>query len=264
LLAALSGCSSGSDGGGTTGGPRTIEVGQGGSADYASIQAAVDAAPVGSTILVRPGTYAEQVNVSKRLTIRGSGPGTVVEFPAGGLADSAVLRIHDTGGVRVEDLTVRGTGQDADGVRVRDATAIILESIVATSNSQDGVDIRRSSGVELISVVAESNALDGIQVDLGAANVTITASVATSNGSDGIKVRNCSDVRVEGSSSTLNGDDGILVRDASGVELIGNAVTDNTGWGISVHNSPDTIMDGNSVTNNGSGNVKCEPVPCPP
>ena len=38
--------------------------------DYAKIQWAVDAAFAGDTIIVRDGTYTENVDVNKRLTIR--------------------------------------------------------------------------------------------------------------------------------------------------------------------------------------------------
>ena len=38
--------------------------------DYATIQAAVDAASTGDTIIVKDGTYSEHVDVNKSLTIK--------------------------------------------------------------------------------------------------------------------------------------------------------------------------------------------------
>src|SRR4030042_28175 len=54
----------------------TLEVGPGG---YATIGAAVQAAGPGDSILIHAGTYREQVNLDKQLTIRpyGDGAGTV-------------------------------------------------------------------------------------------------------------------------------------------------------------------------------------------
>jgi pectin methylesterase-like acyl-CoA thioesterase len=45
---------------------------------FSSIQAAIDAAPVGAAIKIKPGTYAEQVTISKDLTLSGSGADTTV------------------------------------------------------------------------------------------------------------------------------------------------------------------------------------------
>jgi len=261
LLLIAGGCG-GSSGGGVIGGPQTLEVGPPGTADYSSIQDAIDAANPESTILVRAGTYVEQLNIDKSLTITGAGPGTAVQFPAGGPADSAVIHIHDVSSVRIASLSVEATEPDVDGIRVRDAAAIILDSIEARNNSQDGVDIRNSNAIQILSSTFEDNGMDGIQVDIGAANVAIVSCRSALNGQDGIKVRNCSDVLVQECTASLNGDDGILVRDATGVELIGNTSTNNIGWGISVNNSPDTIMDDNTVSGNGTGNIKCEPDPC--
>jgi hypothetical protein len=50
--------------------------------DYSTIQAAVNAAPEGATILIGPGTYVEQVTITKDLTFEGSGMGvTILEPP---------------------------------------------------------------------------------------------------------------------------------------------------------------------------------------
>jgi parallel beta-helix repeat protein len=261
LPAALAGCSSSSDGG-VLNQPRTLTVGASADADYESIQQAVDAAPAGSTIRVEPGLYVERIHVAKRLTIGGTGPGVVVEYPAGGPQDSAVIEIRDAGGVRIEALSVRASPLAVDGIRVRNANGVVLQSVEASNNSEDGVDIRDSRGVDVITGSFESNGGDGVQVDEGSGNVKILSCRAASNGSDGIKIRDSTEVLVEDSKSTLNLDDGILVRAATEVRLVGNSVTGNNGWGISVNDSPDTVLDDNTMDNNGVGDLKCEPTPC--
>jgi parallel beta-helix repeat protein len=261
LSAAMAGCGGSSDGGVT--GPHTIEVGPVG-ADYTSIQQAINAAEAGSIILVQSGTYTERIDIIKSLTIIGSGAGTVVEYPAGGMVDSAVIEILNTSGVTIEGLSVRSTIPDVDGIRVRDASAVVLDSVVASNNTQDGIDVRRSSGVDITSGTFENNGGDGVQVDETSTSVAIVSCRTASNGADGIKVRSSSFVLVQDNTSVLNSDDGILVRDSTAVQVIGNTATSNAGWGITINDSPDTILDGNTVNGNGDGDIKCEPAPCLP
>ncbi|MDE2213325.1 MAG: peptidoglycan-binding protein [Patescibacteria group bacterium] len=45
------------------------------------IEAAVNAAPAGGTVYVAPGTYTEQVNIGKDLTLQGAGNTTVIDAP---------------------------------------------------------------------------------------------------------------------------------------------------------------------------------------
>ena len=60
---------------------------------FSTIQAAVNAAPSGGTILVCPGTYGEQVVIQKNLTLKGVSDSTsnaaVIVAPAGGMAANA-------------------------------------------------------------------------------------------------------------------------------------------------------------------------------
>lgn len=245
------------------GGAQNLTVGASAGADYASIQSAVTAAPAGSTIMIEPGTYTESVFIGKSLSLIGAGPNTVVEYPATGVSDAGVIEIRNTFNVRIEGLSVRSTPLMVDGIRVRNSTGIVLESVVASNNSSDGIDIRGSLGVDVIGSTFESNGSDGLQVDESSGNVQILACHAASNVVDGIKFRNSSDGLIQDNTSTLNLDDGILVRDATGVQVLTNTTTDNGGTGIKVIDSPDTVIQNNTANGNGSGDIVCEPLACP-
>src|SRR5262249_26629874 len=55
---------------------------------YSTIQGAINSVPAGSTVLVCPGTYPEQVSIAKNLTLKG-----VVDTNASGKANQAVIAI---------------------------------------------------------------------------------------------------------------------------------------------------------------------------
>jgi parallel beta-helix repeat protein len=87
--------------------------------DFPTIQAAVDAAPPGSTINVKSGTYTEEVIIAKDLTLRGAGVGaTVIRSPAtltpyavdtrNGTQFTAIVRVAHGAHVRISGLTVSG------------------------------------------------------------------------------------------------------------------------------------------------------------
>ncbi|MGH3661018.1 MAG: hypothetical protein ACRDTQ_04065, partial [Micromonosporaceae bacterium] len=83
--------------------------------DFATIQAAVDAARAGDTIRVLPGTYREQVSIGKDLTMVGSGaaattiraPGALVPGVSG---TNSIVEIHHSAEVAISRLAVSGPG----------------------------------------------------------------------------------------------------------------------------------------------------------
>ena len=93
-------------------------------AHFATIQSAVSAVPFGSTVLVCPGTYPEQVAITQPLTLKGVTDGVsgaaVITVPGSGLLVNAntlvfgpvtaQLLIQNTVGVTVSNITVDGTG----------------------------------------------------------------------------------------------------------------------------------------------------------
>jgi parallel beta-helix repeat protein len=125
---------------------------------FATIQAAVNAAPTGSTIDVCPGTYPEQVLITKKLTLTGipTAGGTqdaaVISPPAGGVivnttdqqgAVAAQVLVQNTSGpVVISNLTVDGKGNqytsdDLRGICYQDASGTVKNVAVRNEIPND-------------------------------------------------------------------------------------------------------------------------------
>ena len=94
---------------------------------FSTIQAAVSSVPPGSTVLVCPGIYPEQVTISQSLTLQGIADSNLDEvilaIPAGGTVANvtsiftepvaAQLLVQTTGVVNISNITTDGTGGDS-------------------------------------------------------------------------------------------------------------------------------------------------------
>jgi hypothetical protein len=123
---------------------------------FTMIQTAVNAVPPGSTIFVCPGVYAEQVIISKPLTLQGIGSNNadqaVIVVPSGGLSANvtsisgepvaAQVLVQNTSDVNLSNIVVDGTG----GTQSCSTTSIWLAGIFYASNSSGNVSHVRASG----------------------------------------------------------------------------------------------------------------------
>jgi|GEM_PF-5625972 len=118
-----------------------------GKSHYDTLEAALEAARPGHTIVVRPGEYNESVSVDvDNLTIVGFGTGRTV---VGADSTGAVLTIANATNVTVRSMTVEG------GVRVSgDGSSVTLSSLTV----EEGVAIE---GADLIGVRLEGLAIEG-------------------------------------------------------------------------------------------------------
>ena len=133
--------------------PRVISV----PADSPTIQAAVDGARPGDTILIAPGTYREAVTVDvDDLLIRGEDRNDVILDGDDALSNGFLVSAH---GVRIENLTVHSFTQNG----------VVFNGIIAATNGKAvdpniiyGTEGNALVGFGLSHVTSYNNGLYGI------------------------------------------------------------------------------------------------------
>jgi hypothetical protein len=95
--------------------------------NFTTIQAAVSGVPAGSTVLVCPGTYPEQVTISQPLSLQGlsdsNADEAIIAIPSGGLTTivpsiflenvAPQVLVQTAGVVNITNITTDGTGGDS-------------------------------------------------------------------------------------------------------------------------------------------------------
>ena len=97
--------------------------------DYARIQWAVDSASIGDTIIVRDGTYYENVVVNKKLTIK-SENGSAYCIVNGTGSDVFTL---EADGIRIEGFTITGGWY---GIHILSSNNIIINNNIRSNNGE--------------------------------------------------------------------------------------------------------------------------------
>ena len=227
--------------------------------DYLAIQAAVNAASSGDTIIVRDGTYTENVDVNKQLIIQSeNGAGSTI-VQAANPNDHVFEVTADY--VTISGFTVKGTtglgiagiylgGNSLDNV----GQCHILDNIIA--NNTHGIELYKASSNTLISNTFIG---DGLHVVYSYQN---TVSNNTVNGKALVYLENASNALISDTANTgqvvLVNCDNITIRDLNisntsiGIELWGttnslieNNTVSNSLYGINLHSS-----DNNTLSNN--------------
>jgi hypothetical protein len=127
---------------------KTVQVGtcQPGLQSYSTISQAVSAVPSGSTILVCPGTYPEQVTITQPLTLQGVQSGNsgnpTITVPAGGLIQSVTSPVN---GVTIYfQILVQGT--EAELVNISNLGVNGSNNLVSCTCWIAGIYYQNSSG----------------------------------------------------------------------------------------------------------------------
>jgi len=189
-----------------------------------TIQAAVDAAREGATILVAPGVYEESVRIrTKGLTIRGARRGSVI---------------------------IDGDGERANGIVVA-APQVSVQNLTVRNHTSNGVLISAQRDFRVSYVTASNNALYGIHA-FDAQHGVIEQSYASGSANAGFHVGQCRpcDVVVRGNVAERNATGYEGVNASGGMFVLGNRFSGNRVGLSSNAERGDVTLAGNLVSDN--------------
>ena len=214
--------------------------------NYATIQGAVNNAAAGATIIVRDGTYPENVKVNKRLTIRSeSGPANTIVV---GNPNDHVLSVT-ADHVSITGLTVKNaTGLNRVGMYVHANYCYIMDNMAL--NNPYGFFLSESSKNTLINNIASDNLGDGIYLNYSDSNTISNNTVLKSSYRSGIRLYSSHNNTVRNNNVSNNAIYGIRLSDSHNNTIEKNNVQSNTYDGFYLFYSNDNSFVDNTANQN--------------
>jgi parallel beta-helix repeat protein len=238
--------------------------------DYPTIQDAVNVASDGDTIIVRDGTYIENVKVYKRLTIQ-SENGCDNCIVQGGNSNDHVFEVRENY-VNIRGFTVEGANGTVGsagiylggvghchisnnnasnndcGILLDDSSSNTLTNNIANNNNFHGIYLYDSSNNSLSTNIAYNNDDTGICLDSSKKNI-LTKNTVYNNRWNGICLHDSSNNSLMNNIAN-NTHNGIILDESSSNTLTHNTAYNNGDTGILLVYSSNNMLTNNTVDNN--------------
>ncbi len=165
--------------------PGPITVDDDGGKDYTTIQQAIDNASDGNIIQVYPGTYTENVNVTKQLTLTSVNGASVTYIVAASKTDHAVNIFHDN--VTINGFNISGATDWTFGIRVDSMNNTITNNNL--SRNYVGIYVLKDQNNNtLINNVISDSSYSGLTLNRNGGH-TLTNNTYLNNNAFGIYIK---------------------------------------------------------------------------
>lgn len=211
--------------------------------NFKTIQDAVNSASPDDTVIIREGTYSENIVIKKTVTLKSAiAHGAVIRAA---VKKEPSVKIENTSGAGVIGLTL--TGSDNAGIFLYNASGSRIEGNMAVNNNS-GIVLDHSSNNTLIGNNANSNSSYGIYL-LRSNNNLIEKNTANSNEDKGVFISYSDNNRITDNSANLNAWNGMMLWASHNNELKDNLTLRNT-YGIVMNDAEGNNLAGNTTLPN--------------
>lgn len=227
--------------------------------DHPGIQAAINAAQSGDTVLVAAGEYHGNLVVASKNIVLQSAMGPEATVLDGDFAGS-VLRITGVGrSMKVDGFTIRnGLSSNGGGISLSGAAPTIINNVIAGNRgaSGNGIQVQFSAPLIQNNIIENNTNMPGVSGGGGGGGIYV--------GGDGCMEGVCTEIvgnLIEGNTTPnfLSGG-GILLFASGPVRILRNTIRGNStpgeGGGIAAFNGSDALIESNVIEGNavtGSG-----------
>jgi parallel beta-helix repeat protein len=222
----------------------TVSNGADQAVDFISIQAAVNASNPGDEIIVKPGIYTENIEITKSLSVlseSGSPSDTIIRA-----ADNS----KDVVGIWANDVTIKGfsiTGSEsASGVHLIGVTGCLIEHNILSNNSC-GIDLYMFSSGNMLKDNDILYSSTGISLSDSLNNTLENNSLLYCN--DGISLFDSPNNTLKNNTVSENEEGISLTGESNGNILIGNTLKFNKQAGLHIYETSSNMIYNNYLNN---------------